>query len=1073
MENEYTVDCPELEEINNLAQHASSMSYEAFSEIKSATECVETISDTLETQRLVENILKTETDIPPPLETSYKQQSDLISTTIETDSQCSIALADKKWSQKSESDELKRPTQFTPNTMERKLPSKIENAVPLKWESPLTQALRTTEPDPDTFAAIPSKQSHSALASALAIAPSQPFTPPSSHITFVSLPEETIPYLPPERPVISDDELIRKTKSKSQLVKALEIVPEPRCATPVRGVPPPVKNKPKDPMEKYFEELPKPQQKLSLLAALTTAPERSYSPLITENMSDDKLQHEKLDKGRSKEIDNSLLTSKNPDVLPESFSMHKKDPKPPGYYPPQMIYQKTEQSKSEEHTEESNTSTKTTIEKHTIQNPQKTQIIVTEDQPNVQQNYAPLFQGFSCSFQNKTDHSKFSVEINTTPPVLSPPPKAVTPVLKTVETSGFVQKETVTEEKHERLQTSKKLKTSSEQFKQAEEIVLKKTNHPVALHKPESLPQYQVQLEQEAEADLILLERKQKAQQRLEELKMRQQHTSINQQTSACDQNVKTVDAHLTKQVQQNRVETSKKPIIKIESEYEEILQKQNRFRPIVDERPPSRTFSPRPGTVTPSMINKPPAILPYYQTNLVPQKMSALEASIFDPKSPAISRSPSPCRGMKKEHSPSPFRSETPVRGLSPAPGPPANPLTSPQPLPSPNDSKIEKARENLTTFIPEYKSKRDLLESTQNIETYKRAEEVEQAVQNKQCIQPQQKSVQSDPSIRNSSQMYSSTVQTRSYPLQQQILGTQKQSFEKKQFEVLETDSAKRFSSQTAAGTVSTAIDEQTKQAHMEQLKQSQSQSIQRSADGLTQVQRKQVVTEEYERTQKETNIQIQKNITNLKKHPFKEVNTSGTEALGVVGMHVTNPQPISSPFLKPSGHVAEKQVQSDKQHNTHDQILHKQNNEYQMNSSVQQAEKLLLLSTNKTGPALSTNDKFKPASCPTKHVFAPTSIAPVKHVDPPGSSKKSSQSVIKPNVSQPNTGVGGGRQAGGISVAPRRGRGVLNAAAIGGARIPLCGSCNMQIRYTIDRVNLFLVFVIACYVPFSFIF
>ncbi|CAH1967316.1 unnamed protein product [Acanthoscelides obtectus] len=43
----------------------------------------------------------------------------------------------------------------------------------------------------------------------------------------------------------------------------------------------------------------------------------------------------------------------------------------------------------------------------------------------------------------------------------------------------------------------------------------------------------------------------------------------------------------------------------------------------------------------------------------------------------------------------------------------------------------------------------------------------------------------------------------------------------------------------------------------------------------------------------------------------------------------------------------------------------------------------------------------------------------------------------------------GAGTGRQAGGVSVAPRRGRGVLNAAALAGARIPLCGSCNMQIR------------------------
>ncbi|XP_015836003.1 PDZ and LIM domain protein Zasp isoform X3 [Tribolium castaneum] len=43
----------------------------------------------------------------------------------------------------------------------------------------------------------------------------------------------------------------------------------------------------------------------------------------------------------------------------------------------------------------------------------------------------------------------------------------------------------------------------------------------------------------------------------------------------------------------------------------------------------------------------------------------------------------------------------------------------------------------------------------------------------------------------------------------------------------------------------------------------------------------------------------------------------------------------------------------------------------------------------------------------------------------------------------------GSGGGRQAGAIGVAPKRGRGVLNAAALGGTRIPLCASCHSQIR------------------------
>lgn len=43
----------------------------------------------------------------------------------------------------------------------------------------------------------------------------------------------------------------------------------------------------------------------------------------------------------------------------------------------------------------------------------------------------------------------------------------------------------------------------------------------------------------------------------------------------------------------------------------------------------------------------------------------------------------------------------------------------------------------------------------------------------------------------------------------------------------------------------------------------------------------------------------------------------------------------------------------------------------------------------------------------------------------------------------------GAGTGRQSGGITAAPRRGRGLLNAAAIPGTRVPVCGHCHGQVR------------------------
>ncbi|XP_050309317.1 PDZ and LIM domain protein Zasp isoform X4 [Anthonomus grandis grandis] len=45
--------------------------------------------------------------------------------------------------------------------------------------------------------------------------------------------------------------------------------------------------------------------------------------------------------------------------------------------------------------------------------------------------------------------------------------------------------------------------------------------------------------------------------------------------------------------------------------------------------------------------------------------------------------------------------------------------------------------------------------------------------------------------------------------------------------------------------------------------------------------------------------------------------------------------------------------------------------------------------------------------------------------------------------------SSGAGAGRQTGGITAAPKRGKGLLNAAALPGARVPLCGHCHGQIR------------------------
>nr|XP_023013500.1 PDZ and LIM domain protein Zasp isoform X7 [Leptinotarsa decemlineata] len=103
-----------------------------------------------------------------------------------------------------------------------------------------------------------------------------------------------------------------------------------------------------------------------------------------------------------------------------------------------------------------------------------------------------------------------------------------------------------------------------------------------------------------------------------------------------------------------------------------------------------------------------------------------------------------------------------------------------------------------------------------------------------------------------------------------------------------------------------------------------------------------------------------------------------------------------------------------------------------------------KFLNKTTNVSGPK-----PFSSVTAPIPTYNTLPKAAPLSPVAPPpaphfnNSYNTTSYSPIS------TTGAGSGRQTGGVSVAPKRGRGVLNAAALAGTRIPLCGHCNMQIR------------------------
>ncbi|XP_050309315.1 PDZ and LIM domain protein Zasp isoform X2 [Anthonomus grandis grandis] len=974
-------------EDHNLDETMSFYSEEfSFSGRRSATECVEMLSETLDTQKFVENVIKATPNIAPPLLNVPEEKI----STIEC---C----------QNPNSCVLQRPTQYNPNTVECQLQTKIENVVPQKWESPLTQSVRTTSPDADTFCLFQPKRAFSPLASALAVAPSEPFNtlsnaPPKP----VPLPEFTEPYFPPEHPIIitKPDEKPEKVEPRlpppkpySPFVKALEIAPE-RPFTPI-GSPspkPPVKKKPLDPLDKLIDDLPKPSEKLDMRSALTTASDRPYTPLLPEHSDDSKNTKKNYDK-----VDRSLLTKPlKPEELPTSFQMNKKEPLPPSYYAPIAI-EEAIQSEMEHRSEKSECKETKIIEKQTIEAPQMTKQIVQESCP-MPSSFAPIFQGFSCSFKNKSDHAQFSVEVSTTPPVPCKPPTPISYIATVQEQPTRVTKETVIQETQGLQQTTRHQENVSVKVKQQQQLVqqqqeqaqgvvkaaqevtqIKPIQTSQMLKKPEGLPSYQVNLKATAEADLLLMERKQRAEERLEQQKKQSQ---MNKQQSQRVPEVVSEPVCQRKVVPQLDTETvgqkpPSKPTITIQTEDVSHMATKLDFQPV-----PCNTFSSGSRSVTPSMVHRAPALLPYYQDNLVPHFHRPIETNVFDPTHPEVSRSPSPHPGKEvHSRSPSPFpQAAHQIRPKSPAEGPPPNPLRSTKPLPTPQDTKVQQAKESLKTYLPEYKDQRDIVEQQRGMDFYRK-----DSLLNIAC-----------PAV--------SVDQVQSQNVDLQIQQSR-----------LEVDEKTSEVTRGVSGVARKDVAESMKQDHLAAVSKTASESTEKSADGSTQIHRRKLVTEEYEKSHKESNIEIRTSATYTNKDSFSKVNVPAIEPPTLTSFHVTNPHHVS--FQK---------------------------------TNQPAPEPAQILVQPQLPPAQEGSESIPvPPPPPVRRVFPPGSLAPIKHVTPPSASAKPSDYVKKPNVPKTDIGAGAGRQTGGITAAPKRGKGLLNAAALPGARVPLCGHCHGQIR------------------------
>lgn len=913
---------------------------------RSAAECVETLTETLDTQLLVASVLQKRPQSPPPLNKDISVEATI--RIPESDIKCSTKLTQTTIEvSKKDTGEFKRPTDFTPNTLElgKKSPSpKIINAVPKKWESPLLTALKTVPDsgsDEDHFAKIPTKRPSSALASALTVAPAVPFQPTQlSTIKPVPLPEYTEPYLPTERPVIPfrNEEKSEKFKENppppySPFVKALQIAPE-RPYSPVPENPVRKKKQKEDPL---FKDLPKPEKELTMREALAVAPETPCAPLISEiSVTFDNVQSKEV---RIQQETTELQKPVKPSTLPASFQVPSTTSPTPfiSNFPPISDKLKLEAETEKISTEQTNLATHV-------------------------ENNSELEEG-----------NKLSVEIS--------------------------------EQKQQTLQQTFIQETIQ---KQSEDIVYKKPL-PLAssLHPADALPQYQKNLSENVEMELLMMEKEEM----LKKINASRSATAVEQQQHL---NKPTI----TIQTDDTGSLPSKKPIIMIQPEDNPHLSQKSTFQPVVEDRPPSVSFSPRPRPLTPSMINKPAPTLPYYQINLVAHQHPAPGTNLFDPMSPSISRSPSPC---PEARSTSPFRPPSATRVKSPAPGPPSNPLKSTEPLPTPKSSKVEQAKKSLISYIPYHQEKTGLIEK-QNIETEKQLQVSENLnTKNSEQIQASQNCTESIQSFSipyklNQTDVCSICPGNRECYKEEIVQKTQNG----------EERLSKAFSSSTAStqkeyitGDAATKVTEQQHLQQLEQSSRSECKNVQQTDDGRIQIERKSIVTEEFEHSQKSKVVQIEKNKDS--KYFFRDVNVSAIEECqGIVGLHVTNPQPIISPFIS-----AEKNQTSNKQ---------------PVATAIPQVQVQPKQQT-QTNLICKTKPQSKPVTVVTQ---SSALLNPL-----PRATASSSHYVNKPNIPVPHTGVGGGRQAGAVGVAPKRGRGVLNAAVLG-SRIPLCGHCHSYVRY-----------------------
>ncbi|GBP41346.1 PDZ and LIM domain protein Zasp [Eumeta japonica] len=694
------------------------------------------------------------------------------------------------------------------------------------------------------------------------IPPIKEYNPPNKKEEPIPMPPETTPYIPPDFEIVVEPKDLRDC-TKSPMVEALTTTPE-RPFTPI---------------------ITHSIERGSLREALTIAPDRPYSPLPLNIIKASSLDKTTLQTPRSSEIIRPIATQTST-LITENISSE------------MATMQNTCTLKSS-----SNASAFKPVAKSILPYQKSEEISEFSSFPPVSNELKSTFAKTSNMNQEmmlKESKSTYSSS----------------------NTQHKVQ-HTFTDNAYETMQSSAAVKSTQNYF---EELDHKETLSSIAvrsksgLHKPDDIPPYQKHIEKLPSQRGITPEIC-NAPAVLQRPVTPTTDPPIRPRDKSQERR-QTPQPAFTPTIQVPKLQP--RPVqAQLPMQFHKDTPITMTFQPVTDETF-LRASPARSRPTTPSLINKPAPIVPYYQMNLVAVEHLAPDTHLYDPSSPEVSRSPTPK-----------------PRSKSPAPGPPPNPLKAHAP--------------RIKESTPQRQSAHNLL--TQATSNLRKEHEVAQynLQQDGDKINSTENKIwqQNQPTVVN--EQHHSNIEL------------QKESYSKGDLRVKEDSLLNKNYAQ----------------------RETQSQNV--AEYGNTVVHSTRKTFEEFERTQSAKVIEIRK----------------GGSSMNNSSLH------IESNFNNPSSNP--------KQTNTP--------------SIVTVSSPQLSSSVNLTKENAATASKNLVTCSPV-----PTSGANQNPVCDP-----------TPSTGSGVGGVGGAARGKtfGVSSAPKRGRGILNKAALPGSRVPLCASCNGNIR------------------------